>query len=262
VRRALTTAVALAAVVAVAGPAAAATTTTVTERSTGWSTADTKNGGAVRFTTTHGAPAGLGTGALELSTPDGTAKAQYATAVGARPLAEFASLSYWTYRDDASTASAVQVAAVNLTVDYNGPAVGGFATLIYEPTYSFPDAVVEDVWQQWPAGQGTWWSSKDIPGVATAFTTYLPFSALVEALPEATVSDVRLNQGSGNSGLVSAVDGLTVGDTVYDFEPYVPTKEDCKDGGWRTNFADEQFRNQGQCVSSFAPAGSKALSRK
>jgi hypothetical protein len=33
------------------------------------------------------------------------------------------------------------------------------------------------------------------------------------------------------------------------------TKNQCKDGGWETNFASGTFKNQGDCVSFFAKGG-------
>ena len=64
-----------------------------------------------------------------------------------------------------------------------------------------------------------------------------------------------LNLGSGNPGLVTAVDTLTVNGTTYDFGPRAYTAHDCKQGGWATNFADGKFVNQGDCVSFHASAG-------
>ena len=94
---------------------------------------------------------------------------------------------------------------------------------------------------------------------------------------------VGVNQGSGNAGLVTAVDALTFDEDTYDLErvrdtdgdgtpddvdafPTDPTEDadtdgdgvgdnsdtnsrnDCKDGGW-TRFTSPEFRNQGGCVA-------------
>src|SRR3712207_6864205 len=48
-------------------------------------------------------------------------------------LADVDDIAYNTYR---TAGSAQQVAALNLQVDYNGAAAGGFTTLVFEPVYN------------------------------------------------------------------------------------------------------------------------------
>ena len=90
---------------------------------------------------------------------------------------------------------------------------------------------------------------------ATAFSSFVALDKIIEANPAARIEVLGVNQGSGNSGLLAAVDGLTVGGTTYDFEPRVFSKADCKDGGWATNFSADSFVNQGDCVSFYASGG-------
>jgi hypothetical protein len=118
------------------------------------------------------------------------------------------------------------VAALNIQVDYNGPADGGFTTLVYEPVYNTDQGVVaSNIWQNWDAyngGNGIWWSSRAIPGVC-AFNCFVAWSDILDANTNATIlGGFGVNQGSGNPGLMTAVDALTIGyggdTTTYDFD--------------------------------------------
>jgi hypothetical protein len=202
----------------------------------------------------------LGIGSLELSTPTSADKVTLFNydEIGTR-LSAVSSMSYATYR---TSGSLQQVAALNMEIDYNGPGTpGGFSTLVFEPVYNPAQGpVVSGQWQTWDAyngGQAIWWSTRPIPGVC-AFTCYVTWNQIVAANPNATIlGGFGINQGSGNPGLVTAVDALHF-DTpsrsvTWNFEPFrTPTnKDDCKNGGWRTvKRADgTSFRNQGECVS-------------
>ena len=48
------------------------------------------------------------------------------------------------------------------------------------------------------------------------------------------------------------IDNTTINSTLYDYE--FTSKDDCKNGGWKTNFIypPGPFKNQGDCVSYFA----------
>lgn len=190
-------------------------------------------------------------------------------------LADINQLGYSTYRDAASTATAVQVPSINLQVDFNGPDVaGGFTTLVFEPVYNLAQGpVVPGVWQTWDAyngGTAVWWSTSPLPGGICAFDCFVTWDAIVAANPDAViVGGFGVNQGGGNAGLTAASDNLTIGYgdicITYDFEPFeVATDKDaCKDGGWRNLTDDEgnSFRNQGQCVS-FVASGGKSGGKK
>ena len=118
-------------------------------------------------------------------------------------------------------------------------------------------------WQTWDAyagGSAVWWSSNPI-NVAPNRDTFVPWSTIVSLNPDAViVGGFGINQGSGNGGLTTAVDNLSLGygtgaDAVcvtYDFEPYriATSKDDCKDGGWQNvkTATGASFKNQGQCV--------------
>jgi hypothetical protein len=198
----------------------------------------------------------LGIGSFELNTPTGADKATLFNYdhVGTA-LSTVDALAYETYR---STGNDQQVAALNIEVDVNGAAPGGFTTLVFEPVYNTSQgAVVSDVWQSWNAfdgGNAVWWSSNPIPAAPNR-DTFVSWNTIVAANPGAAiVGGFGVNQGSGNPALTTAVDALTFGasgDSVtYDFEPSLQpnTKDDCKNGGWQT-FYNPAFANQGECVS-------------
>ena len=61
-------------------------------------------------------------------------------------------IGYSTYR---SAGNDQQVPALNLEVDVNGAAPGGFTTLVFEPVYNTTQgAVVSGQWQTWDAYNG------------------------------------------------------------------------------------------------------------
>jgi hypothetical protein len=177
--------------------------------------------------------------------------------VGTR-LSDINAISYATYRDPSSTATAGQLPSINIEVDYNGAAPGGFTTLVFEPIYNPSQGAVQNgVWQTWDGVNGIWWSTRAINGVC-ATTCYVSWHDIVAANPDATIlGGFGVNQGSGNGGLNAASDALTLGvggsRWVYNFEPFATpvTKDDCKDGGWQNlRTADgSSFKNQGDCVS-------------
>lgn len=135
-------------------------------------------------------------------------------------LSDIDNISYYTYR---TAGSNQQVAVVNLQVDINGPnAPGGFTTLIFEPLYNTAQGTVtNNQWQLWNAinnGNAIWWSSRNIPGVC-AFNCFVKWSDILAANPDATiVGGVGINQGTGNSGLVTSVDAFTFENVTYNFE--------------------------------------------
>jgi hypothetical protein len=210
--------------------------------------------GTATFSTGPGTPP-LGSGSLELSTVAGTDKV-YAfnfDHVGTQ-LDTVSDISYSTYR---SAGSLQQVAALNLQVDVNGDAAGGFTTLVFEPVYNTAQGtVVNGQWQDWDAfsgGEAIWWSSNPIPGAPNR-DTFVSWNTILENNPDAVIiGGVGINQGSGNAGLTTAVDAFTFNETTYDFEPTIKitNKEDCKNGGWETSNSPE-YKNQGDCVSAVA----------
>ena len=201
----------------------------------------------------------LGIGSLTLTTPTGADKVTLFNfdRVGT-PLADVRSMGYATFR---TAGMDQQVAAINLQVDVNGAAPGGFTTLVFEPVYNTAQgAVVSNAWQTWDAydgGNAIWWSSNPIPGAPNR-DTFVSWNSIVAANPDAViVGGFGVNQGSGNPGLITSVDALHFDtpavDVTYDFEPYriAATKDACKNDGWKTlrRFDGSAFKNQGDCVS-------------
>ena len=203
-----------------------------------------------------------GVGSYEMVTPTGADKATLFNFdhVGTS-LADVNKIGYSTYR---STGTLQQVAALNIQVDINGDAPGGFTTLVFEPVYNTGQgAVVSGTWQTWDAymgGAAIWWSSNPI-NVAPNRDTFVTWQSIVDNNPDAViVGGFGINQGSGNPALTTASDNLSLGygtgaDAVcvtYDFEPFrvATSKDDCKDGGWQNvkTAGGASFKNQGQCV--------------
>src|SRR6478735_8367676 len=113
--------------------AMAASTVVVTPTNTqGWSTADTRPGGAVNYVVDATAPAGVG--ALQLTTDaTTTAKAQYMHAAST-PLSAVTELSYYTKQNSAPFYGAD--ASYQLPVclgGISGTTCNGFTTFVYEP---------------------------------------------------------------------------------------------------------------------------------
>jgi hypothetical protein len=203
----------------------------------------------------------LGAASLQLTTTGGSDKVYVFNFdhIGT-PLADVDDIAYSTYR---TSGSLQQVAALNLQVDVNGDAAGGFTTLVFEPVYNTDQgAVVSGEWQDWIAdGAGRWWSTRPINGQC-AFDCFESWTTILANNPDAViVGGVGVNQGSGNPGLVTSVDAFTFDETTYDFELIrdldgdgtadtdPPTSaEQCKKGGY-AEFNNPSFRNQGQCVS-------------
>ena len=202
-----------------------------------------------------------GGGSLELRTPTSADKvALFNYEHIGTLLASVDAIGYSTYRDAASTATPNQVHSINVQIDYNGSAPGGFSNLVFEPVYNTAQgAIVPGEWQTWDAyngGQAIWWSTRAIPGVC-AFDCFVTWETIVANNPDAVIAGgFGVNQGSGNGGLFAATDALTLGYNGtcvrYDFEAFrvATTKDQCKDGGWQAvRRADgSAFRNQGDCI--------------
>ena len=215
----------------------------------------TRNAGTGAFRQGPATPP-IGAGSLELTTPTGADKVylfnydQVGTTLNAVD-----AIGYSTYR---TAGAGQQVAALNIEVDVNGAAPGGYTVLVFEPVYNTDQgAVISGAWQTWDAyngGNAIWWSSNPIPGAPNR-DTFVSWSTIIANNPAAVIAGgFGVNQGSGNPGLVSAVDALTFGangnSVTYDFEVLLSptTKDECKKGGWQT-FNDPTFKNQGDCVS-------------
>jgi hypothetical protein len=222
--------------------ALAATTITVkpTDVGVSWFTAlpfaDTRTGGSVSFVMGPAtAPSGMGSLQMTSTDANGSSQAKAQAVTGAYvgiPLNTITALSYYAYRDSTSTNSTAQTISLNIAVDYVGDG-SSFTTLVFEPVYQAGGvgAMQLDSWQLWDAfngGNGIWWSTKAIPGVPQAFTSYVTWNTIVTNNPNAKVVGIfGFNIGSGWAGqFKGAADALTVGisgtDTIYDFEPEPP----------------------------------------
>jgi len=244
--------------------AMAASTVVVTPTNTqGWSTADTRPGGAVNFVVDSTAPAGVG--ALQLTTDlTTTAKAQHMHAANT-PLSGVTDLSYYTKQN--SPSPIVADPSYQLVVCLTGaptttPPPGtcpGFTTFVFEPYQGGLGAVVPNVWQQWDVDQGLFWSTRTVtcsngiiagtPGGPATYT----LAQIKSMCPSAVVAGYGVNVGSNNPGYNVETDLFNFNGTTYDFEPFdvANNKDECKDGGWQnvTRADGSSFKNQGDCVS-------------
>lgn len=239
-----------------AGLASAASTVVVTPTNTqGWSTADTRPGGAVNFVVDATAPSGKG--ALQLTTDaTTTAKAQYLHDTNT-PLANVTDLSYYTKQNSASFVAGDPSYQLPVCLGgVTGSTCTGFTTFVFEPYEN--GTVVPSVWQSWDVAAGQFWSTRSFSnGTCTvvAGAGGAPFYTLAQlkaACPNAAVVQFGVNIGTNNPSYNVETDLVSFNGTTYDFEPYAvaQNKDQCKDGGWQTmKRADgSSFKNQGDCI--------------
>jgi hypothetical protein len=181
------------------------------------------------------ASSAVGHSYLRLSTPAASDKATvYGVALSGGPLSAITSIGYRTLIETPGTGNNQIAPSINIEINPH-KAGSTYATLVWEPTYTGPNAVATGVWQTWspsttPTGSGGWWSTRALP-LSTGqpnlfgFNSYTAsFADVKAALPDATVLGISVNQGSGSTGLVAGVDRLMVNGTTYDFEnPPTPT---------------------------------------
>lgn len=233
------------------GSTPASATVVVTPTNTqGWSTADTRVGGAVNFIADATTPSGIG--ALQLTTDATTAaKAQYLHAASI-PIGSVTDLSYYTKQNSAAFAGGD--ASYQLPTFLNGTT--GFTTFVYEPYEN--GTVVPGAWQYWDVAQGHFWSSKSVTcsnGSVVAGGGGAPFYTLAQIqtmCPNAVVIGFGVNIGSNNPSYNVETDLVRFNATAYDFEPYIvaTSKSQCKKDGWKTvrDNMGNSFKNQGDCV--------------
>ena len=197
----------------------------------------TREGGVREVADAFGAPTGGGDAALRLATPGPNDKASiiYRSGTGS-PLAEWIpTAAYSAYQDSAT--NPIQFPSLQLEVDFNGPAEGGFSTLTYEPVYNDVSTAPKE-WHHYQAGLGDWCSTRAIPGVIETnqkscdnggdkpLSAYLASTGIV-------VTGVVINQGCGNAGLDAAVDLVSTPSTTYDFEltkpVVIPDPDPCEE---------------------------------
>ena len=230
----------------------------------GWSTADTRPGGAVNFVFDNTAPSGIG--ALQLTTDaTTTSKAQYMHAANV-PLADITDLSYYTRQVSAPLFPGADP-SYQLPVCLGGVVAGncvGFTTFVYEP-YQNPGlgtpgfGVIPNIWQHWDVDAGQFWSSRTATGGGTCNVVaggggapFYTLAGLKAVCPNAVVAGFGVNIGSNNPSYNVYTDLFNFNGTTYDFEPYevATSKDQCKDGGFAlVKRADgSAFKNQGDCI--------------
>lgn len=222
----------------------------------GWSTADTRPGGAVNYINDSTAPGSPNNGALQLITDaTTTAKAQYLHEANTA-LTDVTDLSYSTKQNSASFPGGD--ASYQLLVDLNGAADGGFTTLVYEPYEN--GVVTPGVWQSWDVSSGQFWSSRSFTDGGTCNVTagaggapFYTLAQLQESCPDAVAVGFGVNIGSNNPSYDVEADLVQFNDTTYNFEPFATPsdKEACKKDGYKglTDENGQAFKNQGQCVA-------------
>ena len=227
---------AIIAAILIASAASAASTVVVTPANPqGWSTSDTRPGGAVNFIADATAPGGAG--ALQLTTdaldntnqPDNAAKAQYLHAAANVPLSSVTELSYQT-KQNAPSASAADP-SYQLAVDLDGtPAT--YTNLVFEPYWNTTGNPANGTWQTWNVAAGNFWSSgtKADPNNAACTVTSgaggAPFYTLAQlqtACPNAVAVGFGVNIGTYNPGYNVEADLVDFNGTTYDFEQNPPT---------------------------------------
>ena len=227
----------------------------------GWTTADTRPGGAVSIVLDSTSPAPGGS--LSLTTDaTTTAKAQYMHATET-PITDVNDLSYWAKQNSASFAGGN--ASYQFVVCLGGiGALGdclGFTTFVYEPYQN--TLTPPSVWTRYDVDTGQMWSSRTYSsGTCTTLAGGggAPFYTLTQikvSCPNAVAVAFGVNIGSNNPSYDVSVDLVKFNNTTYDFEVYsMPTTADeCMKGGWSTfNPEGGPYKNQGQCVSSTVPA--------
>jgi hypothetical protein len=226
-----------------------------TTNTRGWTTADTRTGGAVGYVLDGTAPGG--TGALRLTT-DATnaAKAQYMHETSTL-LADVTDLGYHSKQNSAGFSGGAP--SYQLAVNLCGPD-SGFTTFVFEPYEN--GTVTPAAWQSWDVDAGQMWSSRTVSCGASTVTAgaggapFYTLAGLQAAFPAAEVMAFGVNIGSFNPSYDVDADLVQFNETIYDFEVFSsPTDpEDCKKGGWSTfNPPSGPYKNQGQCVSAVVP---------
>lgn len=230
---------------------AAIPNTVVTPTNTqGWSTADTRPGGAVNFINDATTPAGVG--ALQLTTNGTTtAKAQYLHSANTA-LSQVNTLSYQTKQVSAAFNGGAP--SYQLPVYLDGTPAS-FTTLVYEPYEN--GTVSNNTWQTWAVDQGQFWSSRSysVPATSCSVTAggggapFYSLSDLKANCPDAVVIGFGVNVGSNNPSYNVETDLFNFNGTVYDFETdqgpiYI---SQCKDNGYKI-FTAFSFKNQHECA--------------
>jgi hypothetical protein len=225
-----------------AGQAEAATTV-VTPGSLGdWTINNDSSGGpataSVTFQTGPAIPP-LGVGSVQLSVGsngDGAAQLRNAAFAGTK-LSDLSALSYYTYVEQTGSGGQAPYIILNIDNDNNGTVDD---LLFFEPVYQsavfFPSnpqpPLLIDVWQQWDARHGGWWSLNGIANAGPG-TDVKSLDDYILAEPDATIRNsstglggVRLVAGFGAGAwdnFIGDADAFSISTSsankTYDFEP-------------------------------------------
>jgi len=191
------------------------------------------------------APAGCGTFRMTTGAGDATNSLGGLAYVFNRDLAgtklsDVTTLRYWTYNAPTSTAASHLAAALRIPIDYVGDG-SSYAEIIFEPIYFNRvfgyQPVVLGEWQGWDALMGRWWSSVPIPGVPLGRDSFVPWSAILAANPNAKILDGlglyggQTSYGRPWDGYDGNIDAMQMGasgvEKIFDFEAPRPDAE-CK----------------------------------
>lgn len=222
----------------------------------GWCTYDQGTGSVGLADSATGTPAGQH---LQLTTPTSSDKAgAYEYDNRGKDLSKITTLSYSYLVTDRPTTGSGPDWAPSMNVEIV-TADGHYGVLVYEPLYvAGHQTPTTRTWttETPTTSDGGWWvthlqdgptglqvSQTANPGVYGGAT----WAEVEDHFEGATVLGIGINQGSGNAGLTSQVDLLTVNGTTYDFAGTPQTADDCKNGSWQS-YAERAFPNQGQCI--------------
>ena len=90
----------------------------------------------------------------------------------------------------------------------------------------------------------------DATQLGNGYETWAAFQAQHSA--DAVTGIQLVVDGFTTPNITAQFDNTVINDTTYNYEP-APTKDNCKNNGWKTmNDGTKSFKNQGDCVSYFA----------
>lgn len=224
----------------VAAPCTSGAETVVTPSNPqGWSTSDTRPGGATTFVVDATSPAGPN-GALSLVTDSTTAaKAQYMHTTNT-PLSQVTNLCYYANQksgvaiSDPSYQLVVCLGGTETPSQSDPSGCIGFATMVFEPYQnngSNPPspAIVPNTWQAWDVStSGMFWStgaySVDNCVISKGFggPPFYSLSQLQSNCPSAVAVGFGVNIGSNNPSYNDEVDNVMFNNDRYNFEPAKP----------------------------------------
>lgn len=216
-------------------------------------------------------PLGVGSRQFTIG-PNGDSEEDYRqSGYAGTPLTSLTALSYSTLVQ--VPGSGGQANYLILNVDTNGDGLTD-DLLFFEPTFQngtyggdpVPNQgnVVVGSWQTWDALHGGWWSlnAGTYGPPLTTLASYAAANPGAKIINSASgLGGVRVVAGCGLGdwdNFVGNADAFTIGvngsSTTYDFEPAAPavgpptSKEQCKNGGWKTFNTPRKFKNQGDCI--------------